>query len=169
MRLFLIAILLAAGATTLMPQATAIYPPIEINYQSLKAYLNLSDAQLQSLENIQTTKNQAQQGILQQMNQKQQQLNALLQANSTDATQVGQLTLEINALRKQLPAPFEPYHSQALAILTPDQQTKLAALQTALQLSGTASQAVMLSLIAPLPPVTGPVPLAASLVAHQPF
>lgn len=144
--------LILIGSAGLSAQSTTIYPPIQINYQDLKTYLNLSDTQLQSLETIQTNKNQAQQAIFQQINTKQQQLNALLNANSSDATQIGQLTIDINNLRKQLPLPLEPYHSQAVAVLTPDQQSKLAALTTALQLGSAASQAVILSLIAPLPP-----------------
>jgi hypothetical protein len=71
---------------------------------------------------------------------------------------------ELHNLRKQLTAPFEPYYSRALAILNQDQQSKLANLANALQLSSAASQAAMLSLIAPLPPprTGGPLPFQAS-------
>jgi Spy/CpxP family protein refolding chaperone len=163
MRSILVVVLLASTCWVAPAQQTAIYPPIQFNFDELKVYLNLTDAQLQALQTIQQSKNQAQQTIFQQINEKQQQLNALL-ANSGSAVEIGQLTIDINNLRKQIPLPAEPYRSQAAAILTAVQQAKLAALNTALQLSPAASQAVTLSLIAPLPPKQGIVPLLSPAV-----
>lgn len=131
-------------------------------YAQLKAYLNLTDTQVQNLLGIQASRNTAQQAIYQQINQKQTQLNLLLSQGTADALTVGQLEIDINNLRKQLPLPNSSFRTQALAVLTPDQTAKLPALVSALQLQATAYQAITLDLIdAPAP--TGPPPLPAIL------
>src|SRR5262249_50662217 len=119
----------------------------------LKAFLNLNDTQVNVLLNVQKSQQQATQLIYQQINQKQQQLNALLESGSTNAAVIGQLTIDINLLRKQLPVKGEPYRSEALAVLAVDQRAKLAMLVNALQLGPAASEAVNLNLI-DRPPVT---------------
>lgn len=135
----------------MMLGAHAVPAPIQLNYQDVTAYLNLSSTQMQSLKAIQSARNQAQQGIVQTLTQKQEQLNALLSASGSNPTEIGQLSLDLYNLRKKLTAPYEPYHSQAMAFLTAEQQNKLAPLGSALQLCSAASQAVTLGLIAPLP------------------
>jgi hypothetical protein len=133
-------------------------------YTQLKAYLNLSDAQVQSLIDIQNSRNAAQQAIYKQINDKQTQLNTLLKNGTTDALTVGQLEIDINNLLKQLPIPSSSYRASALAVLTPDQKSKLPALISALQLQPTAWQAVTLDLIDAPAPVVMPLPAMAPAI-----
>jgi hypothetical protein len=85
------------------------------------------------------------------MAEKHQQLHALFESNSSDAARIGQLSLDLYNLRRWLNPSFEPFHGQALPVLTPEQQTKLADLKHAFEVGGAASQAVMLNLIPRLP------------------
>ena len=67
----------------------------------LKTYLNLTETQVQNLMQIQVNRSNAQQGT---------------------ADAVGQLEIDINNLRKQLPLPGSGYRSQALAVACSDSQ-----------------------------------------------
>jgi hypothetical protein len=58
---------------------------------------------VQSLIQIQTNRTAAQQPIYKQINDTQTQLNQLLSQGTSDALTVGQLEIDINKLRKQLP------------------------------------------------------------------
>ena len=146
-----------AGATLLCAQVISPLPPIPVADTALVQYLGLSDAQLQSLLAIQTSRNSANQAIYKQINDKQTTINNLIAAGSNDALQIGPLTIDINNLRKQLQTSGAPFRDQALAVLTVDQKTKLAGLTNALQLQPAAYQAISLDLI---DPITTPKPLA---------
>ena len=131
-----------------LPGAVTLPAPLPmLQFGQLKTYLNLSDAQLQALIDILNSRNTAQQDIYKQISDKQSKLNALLQAGTSDAMLVGQLTLDINSLRKQLPIPTTTYRAAALKVLTADQAAKLPALAAALQLQQPAWQAITLDLI----------------------
>src|SRR5438128_534403 len=149
MRPLLVPMLTFCLASALLPaQSVGVNPPVSIlplpqpAYPQLKAYLNLTDAQVQSLIDIQNSRNAAQQAIYKQINDKQIQLNTLLKDGTTDALTVGQLEIDINNLRKQLPVPDGSFRTSALAVLTADQKGKLGALSSALQLQQPAWQAI---------------------------
>jgi Spy/CpxP family protein refolding chaperone len=144
--LLAIACLTLAGPSTAQVM-TPIIPPSQPPYNQLVTFLNLTSAQLQSLEQIQQQKNQAVQSIYQQVSQKQTQLNTLLNSGTADPLQVGQLMIDIRTLQQQAQQASKPYRQPALAVLTPDQTNKLAALVQALQLQPAASQAISLNLI----------------------
>jgi Spy/CpxP family protein refolding chaperone len=138
-----------AGTTLLCAQALISpmpLPPLPA-YTAIKRYLNLSDAQLQALQELQESRAAANQAIYKQISDKQTTINNLLMSGSSDALQIGQLTLDINNLRKQLPASGAPFRESALAVLTPEQKNKLPGLTNARQLQPAASQAVGLDLI----------------------
>ena len=98
--------------------------------------------------------------VVRMLTEKQEQLNQLLSADDSSAAEVGQISMELHRLRQEMTPPDEPYHSQALAILTTDQKTRLSSLETAMHLCSVASQAQMLSLIEPPHQKTnGPVPM----------
>jgi hypothetical protein len=145
--------------------ATLIYPGPY--YNDVKAYLSLSDAQLQSLQAILDSRNQTGQNIQNQINDKYTAMYALLDAGTGSAAQVGQLLLDIHTLQKQLPLNGEPYKSQALNVLTADQKTKLPKLSEALQLGSAAGQAGMLLLI-DYPQYTGPPQILAGIMGAAP-
>jgi hypothetical protein len=153
---FLFAAILAAGA--ILPahaQSIGILPaPVPARYAELKAYLVLTDAQLTALMQIQQQKADAERAFYAQISAKQQELNNLLNAGSRDANRVGQLMIDIQTLRKQLPLPSDSYRAQAQALLTQEQKNKLPALTSALQLATPAYQAVNINLVvAPAPSV----------------
>jgi len=126
-----------------------------MGFQDLKVYLNLTDTQVQALMAVQKSQQDATTAIYKQISDKQTQLNNLLKGTSPDPFQVGQLSIDINNLRKQLPISGEPYRTNALNVLTADQKNKLTALVAALQLMPAANEAVNLNLIdRPKTPVT---------------
>jgi hypothetical protein len=157
-----------AGATFLCAQVISPLPPIPAPNTALIQYLGLSDAQVQALQGVQSNRNTANQAIYKQINDKQTAINSLIAAGSNDALQIGQLTLDINNLRKQLQTSGAPFREPALAVLTADQKAKLAGLTNALLLQPAAYQAVNLNLIDPvnapriLPLTPAPTPLETS-------
>jgi Spy/CpxP family protein refolding chaperone len=146
----LLVVFLAAIAS--QAQAGPADAPIQLNFNEITNYLNLTDSQLQSLTAIQSSKNQAQQTVFKSISQKQRRIDALLEKDGSDAAEIGQLSIDIHQLRKQSMEMFDPYHRQALALLTQEQQAKLAKLSEALQLNTAAYEAVTLSLVAPQKP-----------------
>ena len=74
-------------------------------FADVKQYLNLTDAQMQSLQAIQDSRSRALQVLYDQMGQKSQALYQLLNSDTATAAQIGQLMLEIRALEKQIPRP----------------------------------------------------------------
>jgi Spy/CpxP family protein refolding chaperone len=122
-------------------------PVVIDQYSELKAYLNLTDSQLRSLEEVAQQRREAEAKIWEQVHQKQTVLDALLNDASTDHLRIGQLMVEINTLRRQLPVSGAPYRTPALAVLNPEQRTKLGALSTAMTLAPAGYQATSLNLI----------------------
>jgi len=124
----------------------------------LKAVLELSDAQIQSLGQIEQQKGQAVQPIAQRMQQSQQQLEKLLQGSSPDPAAVGRLIIEISTLGRQVQQVMTGFQQQALNLLQPAQKTKLQALSQVLVLQLAAQQAAALGLLSPpsfAPPTGG--------------
>jgi Spy/CpxP family protein refolding chaperone len=157
-----------AGTSLLCAQIISPLPPIPAPNTALIQYLGLSDAQVQALQGVQNNRNAANQAIYKQISDKQTALNSLIATGSNDALQIGQLTLDINNLRKQLQTSGAPFREPALAVLTADQKAKLAGLTNALLLQPAAYQAVNLNLIDPvnapriLPLTPAPTPLETS-------
>jgi hypothetical protein len=141
-----------AGTTLLCAQIVSPLPPVPAPNTALTQYLGLSDAQVQALQDVQKNRNAANQAIYKQISDKQTAINNLIASGSSDALQVGQLTLDINNLRKQLLTSGAPFRDQALAVLTPDQKNKLSGLTSALQLQPAAFQAINMNLIDQLNP-----------------
>lgn len=132
-------------------------------YNELRTLLGLTDAQVQRLQELQTTRRNAEAVIYRQIQERQTSLNTLLSQGSTDAARIGTLMVEINNLRRQLPLSSEPYRRPALEVLTVDQRNKLPLLRDALVLQSPAYQAVSLNLIDPYRPPSLPRPLPADL------
>ena len=140
------------GTTLLCAQIVTPLPPIPAPNTALMQYLGLSDTQMQALQDVQKNRNAANQAVYKQINDKQVAINTLIAAGSNDALQIGQLTIDINNLRKQLQTSGAPFREQALAVLTPDQKNKLSGLTSALQLQPAAYQAINMNLIDQLSP-----------------
>jgi Spy/CpxP family protein refolding chaperone len=120
---------------------------------ALKEYLALTDSQVTQLKELRTKRFEAAKPIMEQIRTKSQELRTLLDSANPDPAKVGQLTVEIKNLREQLKNLRTSDQDSALAILTPEQRTKLKALEDALKLMPAAHQAVGLGLLeAPQPP-----------------
>jgi methyl-accepting chemotaxis protein len=113
----------------------------------LKAFLNLSDSQIQGFVQLQQQKAQALQPVVQQVAQAQQKLQQILATPSPDPATVGQLVIAIATLGHQFQQIAGSFQQQAANSLQPDQKTKLPPLQLALELHSAALQAVSLGLL----------------------
>lgn len=138
------------GACTVWGQVVTtptMLPPEKPVYDHLKTYLGINDAQVQQLVQIQKSRQDAEAVIWKQISDRQTTLSEMLKSGSTDAVRIGQMTIEINNLQKQIPLPSTQYRSSALNVLTPDQRTKLPALEQALRVAPAGFEAWQLSLI----------------------
>lgn len=113
----------------------------------LKAFLNLSDGQIQELVQLQQQKGQTLQPLVQQVAQTQQKLQQTLASPNPDPSTVGQLVIAIAALGQQVQQIAGNFQQQAANLLQFDQKTKLPPLQLALELQSAAQQAVSLGLL----------------------
>jgi len=95
---------------------------------ALKSYLNLQDAQIQTLQQIRQQQMQAAQSAFSELAAKQKALRDQLEAGSTDAAALGKLLLEAEAVRKRVQQIHDTYRAQAVNVLSAEQKTKLAAL-----------------------------------------
>ena len=148
----ILALTLAAVSTVAQDMPRPIMP--RSPYEQLKAHLGLTDAQVEGLRKVAESRHTAERAIYNQILERQQQMYGLLQQGSNDAATIGRLMVEINNLQRQLPLNTAPYRTQALAVLTEAQKTKLPELDQALKLHSIAYQAVDLNLVdrpAPVP------------------
>lgn len=136
-------------------------PELVAPYTALKTFLELSNEQLQSLMQINTRRFEAQRDVYRQIAEKQAAIDAALRSGSADARTIGQLLIDIHALR-QTTVSNAPYRNAALEVLTATQKTRLGALVQAMQLMNTAYEAVSLNLI------DGPSPIRIQPVAGPP-
>ena len=113
----------------------------------LKAFLNLSDSQIQSLVQLQQQKAQALQPGVQQAAQTQQRLQQILASPNPDLATIGQLVVALAAIGQQLQQIAVSYQQQASNFLQSDQKAKLPPLQLALELHPAAVQAAFLGLL----------------------
>jgi hypothetical protein len=135
------------GSTPIAPGPPVTMPP-SAPFPDLQKYLNLTDAQVAALVGIQQQQQQAFTQVYQQLSQKEQTLQTLLQASSPNALSIGQTMIDLQNLQKQVSQiGAEPYHTQALAVLNANQTALLANLTSALQLQNTAYQAVSAMLL----------------------
>ncbi len=122
-------------------------PPDGMPTDEVKAYLTLTDQQLQDLASIQSSLRTAEEPLMQQMREKMQALREALHADTVDSALVTQLKAAIASLQTELQSVRAPYRTKALAVLTEKQKTSLAGLQQALDLMQTAFEATALNLL----------------------
>jgi len=137
--------------------ALAQVPPGPPPLDELKAYLNLTDAQIQSIQQVRQQALTSQQTVFTQLQSKHQALRDLLDKGTSDAATVGKLMLEIRALQKQIELAMTTSRTQAVSFLSAEQKTKLTALEQAAKLRPAIEQATRLGLLeAPAPGPGGP-------------
>lgn len=129
-------------------------PPVD----GVKAYLGLTDSQINSLTAIRQQQMSAAQSIQQAIAIKSKALQDALNGGTTDAMTLGTQLLDIAAQRKKLDQLQSSAQAQAASALTAAQQAKLATLVDASKLREDVQQAGILGLIAlpPGPPPAGP-------------
>ena len=111
---------------------------------SLKTFLNLSEAQVRQLEDLSEQSRAAMQPISTKVRSNQLALHQLMSSSAEpDAVKAGQLVIESRNLRSQLQASRQQLAEKAAAVLTPDQQQKLATLPAAVQAQRQASPGLM--------------------------
>ncbi len=134
---------------------SAQIPPPNPILEPIKSYLNLQDSQLQALQQLRQQQMQSIESALKELAAKQQSLREQLDRGSTDAAALGKLLLETEALRKRIRQTHESFRAQAVNLLTPEQRTKLTALEEALKLGPAAQTAAALGLLTPPEPAPG--------------
>lgn len=123
----------------------------------IKAYLGLSDQQLQDLANVQTALRETAAPLVQQIREKVKALSEALHQDPVDSALVSQLKADLAALRDQESALRAQYRVHAQNVLSAEQKSKLEALQQVLQLMTAAREATGLNLLdAPEGPPPGP-------------
>ncbi len=142
---------------SLLPAQTISTPPLPTGpsgpsspapaFPELQQYLNLTASQVTSLQTIVEQRSMAQQQVSNQIGQENQTLQILLASANPNPTMVGQTMIDIQNLEKQLTPSTEPYHTEALAVLTQSQTALLANLNTALLLQTPACEAVNVNLL----------------------
>jgi Spy/CpxP family protein refolding chaperone len=114
--------------------------------EALKSALNLTDDQITKLRDLRKAEFEALKPLLEQWRTNRQALRDKVQAGG-DAAEIGKLVLAGEALRKQIQETQDSYHKQALAILTPTQQSALSKLEEAAKLLPAIGQARALNLL----------------------
>jgi Spy/CpxP family protein refolding chaperone len=122
----------------------------------VQSYLNLTDAQIASLQQLRQSEMAALKPIFEQIGPLRQSLHTQKQSGNADATAVGKLVLSIQTLEQQAAPIRASYQQQAQAVLTADQKTKLAALQSAAALMPAIHEAAGLNLLTPPKGAEGP-------------
>ncbi len=120
-----------------------------------KAYLGLTDTQIQALGQLRQTMRQALQPMMDQISQQQEALQKQLEAGSTDAAALGRMLVGIQTIRKQIETAQTGFRAQAVNLLTAQQKAKLQTLQDASK-GGTIPQAAGLGLLSPPESEYGP-------------
>lgn len=115
----------------------------------VQSYLGLTDAQIQSLQQLRQSERAALKPIMQQIEPLRQSMHSQMQASGADAAAVGKLMLSIQTLEQQAAPIRSSFQQQALAVLTADQKTKLAALENAANLMPAVHEATGLNLLTP--------------------
>jgi len=130
---------------------------LQPSFDSLKTYLSLSDTQMQGLTQLMRQHRDSLTAVHNEIAQKQAALRTQAQLAAADPAAIGRLYLEIAALQKRAQDARGALTTQATNTLTPDQKTKLKALEAAAQLQDEIRQATMVFLLTP-PEGAGPGP-----------
>jgi len=122
----------------------------------VQSYLNLTDAQISTLQQLRQSEMAALKPIFQQIEPLRASIRTQAQSSTADASAVGKLVLNIQTLEQQAAPIRSSFQQQALAVLTADQKTKLAALESAAALLPTIHEAAALHLLTPPKGLEGP-------------
>ena len=116
---------------------------------ALRDFLGLTDTQVAEITKILQDQRTANKPIVDQLAAETKALRELLKAGNADPAAVEKAKLNIQSLRQQLADARNVIHNNVLGRLTPEQKTKLQALEDAAKLEPAIRQAAMLGLIEP--------------------
>src|SRR3990170_1397458 len=91
----------------------------------LKTALNLTDAQVDAIKALMKTRDDRAQSIMSDIQNKRQSLNALLDAASPNAVDIGNAALAVRAAEKKMAAERDWFIAELKKLLTGEQQQKL--------------------------------------------
>ncbi|MBL8296308.1 MAG: Spy/CpxP family protein refolding chaperone [Bryobacterales bacterium] len=114
-------------------------------FTEIKAYLTLTDSQVTSLQQLRQQEAEAVKTDMDTVRAKQTELRAAV--DKGDAATAGKLLVEISAIHKRIADARTRYYTNAVAVLTAAQKTKLQALEEAAKLMPTIGQARALNLL----------------------
>lgn len=113
----------------------------------IKSYLGLSDEQMQQFQTLRQSFHESVRAIMEDTRAKRQQLREEMARESPNPGIVGDLTVQLQQARKQMGEKRKEFGDQARNLLTEEQKTKLAALETARALLPAIRQAQGLQLL----------------------
>jgi len=103
--------------------------------EAIRSILDLSAQQVQQLVDLRNSFLQKTRDWANQIRTLEQKKNDLLQSSSPNPTELGNLLIQEQSLRKQMQDAAKSYHDAALALLTSAQKQKVAQIQEALRLA----------------------------------
>ncbi len=145
-------LILALACGLVLAQGPMAGGPANATFDAVKAALNLTDAQITQLKAIKQQQIAAVQSLQQQVAEKHKLIADEMAKTSPSAAVVGQAMVDIHNLQKQIQTTAEGFVTQAVALLTAEQKTKLKALEDAAKLRPAIQEAIALEL---LPPAVG--------------
>ncbi|HUE00583.1 MAG TPA: periplasmic heavy metal sensor [Bryobacteraceae bacterium] len=169
-RLMVVSLAAAAAATAMFAQPPG-GPRMHgaMKTTAVQTYLNLTDAQISTLQQLHQSEMAALKPIFEQMAPLRQNLHTQTQSSGADAAAVGKAVLSIQALEQQAAPIRASFQQQALAVLTAAQKTQLAALQSAAALMPAIHEAMGLNLLAPPAGAEGPGGFSREMMPHGRF
>ena len=146
-----------------IPQAGPIGPGLRPGpmhrggVEAIRQYLGLTDDQIRQIQKARDAARTSTQDVAEQLRAKETEMRGQLESGGADASAVGRLALDIDALRSQMKQAADTARQNVLALLTPEQTAKLQALEEAATLRPAVDEAAGLGLLDQAPP-PGPPP-----------
>lgn len=131
----------------LIPAFTAAVAFAQPPVNELKTFLNLTDAQVTSLQDSNRSSMQANRELAEKIRTNRQNVKALLDQGNPDATAMGRLVIEGQGYAKQIAESRAKARETALTFLSAEQKTKLKTLEEAMQLREEIAVAQRLNLL----------------------
>ena len=106
-------------------------PRFERAREAMVDFLGLTEAQQESWKSLREEARKTFEPLMQEQRRLHQELRAALESGSPDATAVGNLMISLHKQRQEMQSLHKSFEERRLAVLTPEQQTKLEAFQEA--------------------------------------
>jgi hypothetical protein len=131
----------------LLPVFTAAVALAQPPVNELKSFLNLTDAQVASIQDANRSALQATRDLADKLRTNRQNLRSLSSQANPDSAAVGRLVIEGQSYAKQIAEGRAKARQTVLTLLSAEQKTKLKTLEEAMQLQGEIRAAQRLNLI----------------------